>query len=111
MEENPKFPLVTVGLARTIQYAAANVFKLRRLRLLDTRLRGYDGLQVPPLQHAILRRDDIAARADRRAVHVEKMRKRRPVAGGPPPQRTRLVLRPLHHHTVHRPAVPAIAPG
>jgi acetolactate synthase-1/3 small subunit len=31
---------------RTIQYAAADVFDLKRLRLLDTRLRGYDEIWV-----------------------------------------------------------------
>jgi hypothetical protein len=33
---------VIVRLDRTIQYAAAFAFKPGRLRLLDTRLRGYD---------------------------------------------------------------------
>jgi hypothetical protein len=33
---------VIVRLDRTIQYAAADVFQLRRLRLLDIRFRGYD---------------------------------------------------------------------
>jgi hypothetical protein len=33
---------VIVRLDRTIQYAAADLFNPRRLRLLDTRFRGYD---------------------------------------------------------------------
>jgi hypothetical protein len=35
--------VVIVRLDRTIQYAAAFALKPRCLRLLDTRLRGYDG--------------------------------------------------------------------
>jgi hypothetical protein len=42
--------VVIIRLDRTIQYAAADVFNLRRLRLLDTRFRGYDGVvaEAPP---------------------------------------------------------------
>jgi hypothetical protein len=40
-EQAAKFAVI-VRLDRTIQYAATSVLNPKRLRLLDTRIRGYD---------------------------------------------------------------------
>src|SRR3979490_2719115 len=65
-------------------------------------------LTVAPLQHTILRRDDIAQRSHRRAVHVQEMRERLVVAGWNAAQRALVVRRAQHHHAVLDLAAPAI---
>src|SRR2546430_15817058 len=57
-------------------------------------------LPHPPLQHAIVSRDDGADRAHRRTVHVQQMRKRCRVAGRNAGERSRVALGAHHHHAV-----------
>jgi hypothetical protein len=68
-------------------------------------------LPHPPLQHAIVRRDGIADRSHRRAIHVQEMLKRCCIIRGNAGQRPRVGFSAQHHHAVLDLAVALVDDG
>ena len=100
------------GLPRTQHVARMSEAHIRDLRRVFSRMSlRSSGYGCPPLQYAVLGGDDVAERADRRAVHVEQMRQRLGVARGHPCQRPPVVLGAQHGHAVLDLAVAAIDHG